>query len=460
MSREVPWPGFEPGRLAALPPQDSVSTSSTTRAGARQPNLQESEGSSAASAYCARTLLSAKMGRMGILLGVAAVVGLVAGWLLGARYGLRLFRARRADALAPRQRSTLEAGFADVINLLNNRLAAIAELADLIRRDALASDDQKALDDMRVEVRHAAGIVRDMIHLVQPAGRGDESTYLPTALRVALERQRDELEQLRIDVALEVDASVALVSGRQPEIVNLFARLLQFASVRLKDAPAPRRVTWTARTFGAGVVVGQVDSGPALPPDFATVKLDYFGPANSLFLGHGELALAQQLAENCGAGLAVGGAPERGAEVKVTLIPRSLFRPAPIQRTQPRITHGSILVAEDDAANRRALTELLHRQGHEVVQATDGVEALRALERSAFDVILVDLHMPNLGGQELYERVRASAPEIARRFVFVTGDDVRAQSHAFLQSTAQPAIHKPFEVSELLAAMGEAAARG
>jgi len=63
--------------------------------------------------------------------------------------------------------------------------------------------------------------------------------------------------------------------------------------------------------------------------------------------------------------------------------------------------------------------------------------------------------MPRLGGRGVYEEVQRTTPELARRFVFVTGDDVRAASHDFLQHVRQPTVRKPYEVQDLLAAVDE-----
>jgi CheY-like chemotaxis protein len=281
-------------------------------------------------------------------------------------------------------------------------------------------------------------------------------------LDAARERQRDALARLEIALRVELDPAVAMVSGRRGELVNLFSRLLRFAQVRLEDSLPPRRITWTARQFGAGLVVTQVDSGPPLPAAFEAVRVDYFRPADEQFLGHVEIALAQRLAENCHAGLAVAGAPDAGAEVTVTLIPGELHRSVPASRLAGRrdASQSSILVADDDAANRRAIGQLLERQGHRVVLAADGVEAQHALEQQDFDVIITDLQMPRLSGQDLYEAVLRTAPRLARRFVFVTGDDVRSGSQAFLSESRGITVRKPFALDELLAAVEEATHRG
>lgn len=387
---------------------------------------------------------------LALLSGLA--IGLAAGFIAARK--LSRLAAPDPSAPAPRFMSALEAGIANVINLLNNRLSAIGGFAGLVDRGQLSARDREALDSIAAETRAAADIVRDLVYLVQPPGRASGSAHLPSVLAGVLDSQRLELLEAGVSTELDLDPIVSLVAGRQADLENLFRRLLHFAQVRLAAAPGPRTLSWSARPIGASVIVTQRDNGPALPK-VASHDLNYFRPAERGFAGHVELALAQRVAEICGAGLRVEPAAEGGAEVTVTLIPSRLLE-APARRT--RTSGGAtpparVLVADDDAANRHALSALLASQGHEVVTAADGVEALERLAAGSFDVVVVDLQMPRLGGRGVYEEVRRREPELARRFVFVTGDDVRSASHEFLSAVPQPTVRKPYEVQDLLAAV-------
>jgi CheY-like chemotaxis protein len=392
----------------------------------------------------------------------AGIVVLIVVMSLAAGVAVGLAAGRRARAAA-RPLSVLEAGIANVINLLNNRLSAIGAFAGLVDRGPLSARDHEALNSISAEARAAAEIVRDLVHLVKPPSRGDGAAHLPSLLQGVLDARRAMLATSRIETSLEVQPPVTLVAGRPADLENLFQRLLRFAEVRLRDTTGgePRRVAWVARPIGASVIVTQHDTGPALPAK-ASHDLNYFRPSDPGFAGHLELALAQRVAETCGAGLRVEPGASGGAEVTVTLIPSRLLE-APLPRARlspPGVQRGRVLVADDDLANRRALMQLLQAHGHEVTTAADGVEALERLASETFDAIVVDLQMPRLGGRGMYEEVQRTTPELARRFVFVTGDDVRAASHEFLQRVPQPTIRKPYEIQDLLSAVDVVSSSG
>src|SRR5207247_8707112 len=79
-----------------------------------------------------------------------------------------------------------------------------------------------------------------------------------------------------------------------------------------------------------------------------------------------------------------------------------------------------ILVADDDKTRREGLAALLRQDGHAIVTAADGGEALRTVERESFDVGLLDLRMPKATGLEVLHRLRVVRPETA--VVMITGE--------------------------------------
>ncbi len=398
-----------------------------------------------------------------IVVGVLALLlgGLALGWSMA-----RVTRAHRtpdptpsAPAGNPRALSALELGLGAAANRLNNRLAAIMGYTELSERSRALGGT--ALAQVRAQTREAGDIVRDLMRLVQPAEPEGRAAHLETVLAALLDRCREQLTELGIDVALEVQPAVSLVGGKQADLISLFSWLLEFARARLAGIDLPRRVAWSAKVLGAGVVVTQVDNGPAIPPGHIPLQLDYFRPADPDFLGHVELALAQRVAQNCGAGLRIEATPQGQVEVTVTLIPGRLLE-APVRRPRrdspPLGTSLKILVADDDEANRDVMQRLLELEGHSVTVAANGAEALEQIERDDFDVVIADLQMPRLGGRGLYEQASDLRPALARRFVFVTGDDARPISHEFLSRAGQPTVSKPYHVADLIAAVNEIAA--
>ncbi len=112
------------------------------------------------------------------------------------------------------------------------------------------------------------------------------------------------------------------------------------------------------------------------------------------------------------------------------------------------------LLVDDEPVIRLALRRFFQRQGWAADEAADGTAALARLVGAAaarYDVILLDLRMPGVSGEEIYARVAAARPEQARRVIVFTGDAVSPEVAAFLDRTGCPVLNKPFELHELRA---------
>ncbi len=77
----------------------------------------------------------------------------------------------------------------------------------------------------------------------------------------------------------------------------------------------------------------------------------------------------------------------------------------------------------------------------------------RLVSGPAVDVVLCDVMMPKMTGMDVYEAVLARAPEIARRFVFLTGGAFTPRARSFLEGVSNPKLDKPIMRADLLAAV-------
>jgi CheY-like chemotaxis protein len=113
-----------------------------------------------------------------------------------------------------------------------------------------------------------------------------------------------------------------------------------------------------------------------------------------------------------------------------------------------------ILVAEDNAVNQRLTLRLLAQLGYRADVAGNGLEVLEALERQRYDVVLMDVQMPELDGLEASRRIRARWPEAKRpRIVAITASAMPGDREACLAAGMNDYISKPIRVEELVAAL-------
>jgi two-component system NtrC family response regulator/two-component system response regulator HydG len=110
-------------------------------------------------------------------------------------------------------------------------------------------------------------------------------------------------------------------------------------------------------------------------------------------------------------------------------------------------TRGAVVVADDEESARISLGQILREDGYQVSLAADGIEALRLVAAEQPDVLLTDLKMPGMDGQELLSRVRQGYPEVA--VVIMTAHGTIRSAVEALRQGAEDYLTKPVDVEEV-----------
>ena len=122
--------------------------------------------------------------------------------------------------------------------------------------------------------------------------------------------------------------------------------------------------------------------------------------------------------------------------------------------TQPSSRPLSILVAEDNGVNQILARRLLEKQGHTVIVAADGREAVQAFEKGAFDLILMDIQMPEVDGYEATKEIRRRETNHQRiPIIALTANAMSGDRDRCLNAGMDGFISKPIDVGELSEAM-------
>ena len=95
------------------------------------------------------------------------------------------------------------------------------------------------------------------------------------------------------------------------------------------------------------------------------------------------------------------------------------------------------------------MVDILRADAHEVDVADNGLQALWLLSRAPYDLILADLKMPTMDGQDFYREVQRLRPDVAPRIIFVTGEAHSVGYDQFLKDVGAVALKKPFALKTL-----------
>jgi PAS domain S-box-containing protein len=126
-----------------------------------------------------------------------------------------------------------------------------------------------------------------------------------------------------------------------------------------------------------------------------------------------------------------------------------------VNKHVPSVSHHlNILLAEDNTINQRLAMRLLTQMGHTVALAQDGLEALNAVARQHYDLILMDIQMPVMGGITATEKIRAWSKQNAKphqRIVAMTAHAMQGDKERFMASGMDGYVSKPIMVEDLAA---------
>jgi CheY-like chemotaxis protein len=118
----------------------------------------------------------------------------------------------------------------------------------------------------------------------------------------------------------------------------------------------------------------------------------------------------------------------------------------------------TVLHVDDDPVNLRVVEEILTAFGHRAVKAISGPEALEQISSQAFDVVLMDIHMPEMSGIEVLKRMRQDAgPAQSTPVIALTADILSREPAEYMALGFSGFVPKPVMVQGLIAAVTRAA---
>jgi CheY-like chemotaxis protein/HPt (histidine-containing phosphotransfer) domain-containing protein len=132
----------------------------------------------------------------------------------------------------------------------------------------------------------------------------------------------------------------------------------------------------------------------------------------------------------------------------------------PMDEVAPAVTRRPlrVLLAEDNAVNQKLMVRLLQKWGHQVAVAVNGKEALAAIAKEHFDLVLMDVQMPEVGGFEATAALRAREQETGGhlRVVAMTAHAMKGDRERCLAAGMDDYLPKPIQAHELLAVIERA----
>ncbi len=322
-------------------------------------------------------------------------------------------RERSAERFRQAERAK-SAFLANVGHEIRTPLNGVIGMTDVLLNHPLDSEAREMVGVIRTSGTMLHALIDDLLDLSKLEAGRLEMHPAPASLTQLLDETRAlwaplaASKHLSLTVAGSPDAPAAVLLDalRVRQILNnLISNAVKFTDaggIEVRVEARQRNLTFAVRDTGIGI---SPEQQAQLFNRF--VRADVARVRNQPGTGLG-LSLSRHLAELMGGSLTLESAPGAGSTFTFTLPLEEAPLPVTEPVEPPTLRQGlKVLIVDDNPVNRLVAQRLLQKTGCAVTTANDGTAAITACEGDAFDVVLMDVHMPEMDGLEVTRRLRA-----------------------------------------------------
>jgi len=361
-----------------------------------------------------------------------------------------------------------------VAHELSNPLTSILGYAQRLLLQGDAAGRTEEARKIYQEAERASTILRQLLLNARETQPERRWVSLNQAVLKTMELQRFGLATEKIHLELELDPAPPLVHGDTGQLQQVLMNLVGNARQAIVESGKSGNIRVRTKWTGEGHALLEVsDDGPGIPEGIMARIFDPFFTTKPAGAGTGlGLAIALGIVREHGGQLNVSSPPSGGAVFTIELPAVTETRAAPSRPREadelrapgtraPRVAEPpyelshpgkaapSVLVVEDEPTVARLIADVLEDEGMRVEVLMDGRAALGRAKREPYDLVICDMKMPGLDGQNFYKMLARAGNPLRERFLFVTGDLIAAHTQKFLERYHLPYVAKPFRVEEL-----------
>jgi len=346
---------------------------------------------------------------------------------------------------------------------LRTPLNSILGFSQILELDELAPEQRSNVGYIVRAGRHLLSLINEILDMASiEAGRLDLSVEPVSVEHVAseaLELVAPLANEREVSMEADPPGHAVYVLADQQRLLQVLINLLGNA-VKYSPRGAEVVISWGAEGDRAHIEVR--DSGPGIPTD----ELDrIFAPFERLEAdAHSEgtglgLALARSLIEAMDGSITVASVVGEGSVFSIELV-RALEGDVSAPPVKPFVPTGStartVLHIEDNLVGQRLVERILRRlPGVEFLSAAQGVLGIELARRYQPDVILLDLHLPDVSGDEVLRRLRAVDETRDIPVIVVSADTSREMADLLVREGARAYLTKPIDADVLLTVVEE-----
>ena len=374
-------------------------------------------------------------------------------------------KAARRSLVQAEKLSAVGEVVSGVAHELNNPLAGVLGYAQLLMGGPMDSRQQRSVERIFESALRCQKIVQNLLAFARRHPSEKRHLGLNGIVEKTLDLKAYQLRVNNVRVVKRLDPELPKTMLDFNQIQQVLLNVINNEQYALATDRAQGTLTLATETKGAAVLLAIADDGPGMSAEVLGRVFDPFFTTKPVGEGTGlGLSVSYGIVREHGGRITVDSRPGEGTTVRIELPiveETGAGEEEPAEGSVGRATRPlSVLAVDDEAVLLDLIVDALGREGHHVDTASSGREALEKIERGGYDVLLLDLKMPEMSGMELYESIRSRWPDLTRRVIFASGDTIHPETRRFIDQAARPCVDKPFKLEVLSAAIATVAAGG
>jgi len=372
-------------------------------------------------------------------------------------------RATQTQLIQSEKLSAVGQFVSGVAHELNNPLAAVIGFSELL---AMTNEDAALRPHLEMIVKSAQRchkIVQNLLSFARQHPPERKQVAINSVIDEVLEFMAYEFRTGNITIGKQYADGLPTILADPHQLQQIFVNILGNARQAIQAFRPDGIITVRTRREGAMIRIEFIDNGPGIRPENLSRIFDPFFTTKAVGKGTGlGLSLCYGMIREHGGNIRAESVVGHGATFVIDFPAASgdSAVPQPAAPSLPQLGKGPaapsgkiVLVVDDEEWLLTLASQLLRQDGHAAVCVRNGEEAIAALGRQRFDLVLSDWKMPGLSGVQFFTHLQAIDPSTANRIMFMSGDVMNDGLREFIAKHNKVCLAKPFPIAEFSAAV-------
>jgi PAS domain S-box-containing protein len=346
---------------------------------------------------------------------------------------------------------------AGIAHEINNPLTGVIGFSDMLLERELPPDMREQVEIIAEGSHRVADIIKRLLTFARQHKPLKAMVNINELIENTLNMRNYVLKTNNINVNIQCDKEMPLIAIDPGQIQQVFLNLVINAEYAMKKSDRPGQLNIVTEKIGEKVRVSFTDNGPGISPEIIRKLFQPFFTTKPVGEGTGlGLSLSRAIITEHGGTISVASELNKGTTfmIELPIIKIHVQNEFPDSETSSLIKENSkktnILVVDDETTVQQFIKSALNLPEYSVETTGEPYEALRKIAANNYDLIVMDIRMPGMSGQELFEKIINDKPYISKNILFTTGDSANSEVKSFLQKYNLRSIDKPFDHQTLM----------